>query len=469
MDILLTHGFFLSEDEKEQAIMKPYAPLGMLYLSSHLRERGFDVEIYDATFGSREELFQILRAGSPSVLGIYSTLMTRLSVLKIVEVARALGWTVVLGGPEPSVYPEQYLDAGAHLIIQGEAEDTLDELLTALNTDVTSRHRIPGLIFRESDGSLVRTPTRRLIADLDSQPWPDRERIPVDKYMKAWRERHGLASLSLITARGCPFCCRWCSRSVFGRSHRRRSVKSVVDEVEWLMGRYQPDMLWIADDVFTIQRSWILEYAQLMREKRLRVPFECITRADRMDAQISDALADLNCSRVWIGCESGAQRILNAMERGVTLDQVRNAFQLCHERGIKTGMFVMWGYEGEDLEDIEATIENLKTVGPDLFLTVVSYPIKGTQYYDQVASRLVSPRPWNESTDRDLVITGRRSKEFYSCADRLLKAEVGLQKLTRNSEVDTTSAGELHRQIETLRRELFAAQSKKVDFTPGIL
>ena len=206
-----------------------------------------------------------------------------------------------------------------------------------------------------------------------------------------------------------------------------------------------------------------------MREKGLQVPFECITRADRIDAQVSDALADLHCFRVWIGCESGSQRVLNAMERGVTLDQVRNAFQLCHERGIKTGMFVMWGYEGEGLEDIEATIENVKNARPDLFLTVVSYPIKGTQYYDQVATRLVSPRPWNESTDRDLVITGRGSKEFYSCADRLLKAEVALQKLTRDNEVDATRAGELHRQVETLRRELFAAQSKKVDFTPGIL
>jgi radical SAM superfamily enzyme YgiQ (UPF0313 family) len=442
----------------------------MLYLSSHLRKNGFRVEVYDATFGSREELFRMLKAGPPSVIGIYSTLMTRPVVLNVVEVARVLGWTVVLGGPEPSAYPEQYLDAGAHLIIEGEAENTLAEVLIALrNPSGSSLHKIPGLIFRESNGSLVRTSARVLIADLDSQPWPDRERISIEKYLRAWRERHGTASLSLITARGCPFHCRWCSRSIFGRIHRRRSAGDVVNEVEWLMGKYQPDMLWIADDVFTIQRNWILEYARLMKEKGLRVPFEAITRADRMDAQVADALADLNCSRIWIGCESGSQRVLDAMERGVTLDQVKDAFRICRERGIKTGMFVMWGYEGEDLEDIEATIENVKSARPDLFLTVVSYPIKGTQYYDQVAARLMSPRPWSESTDRDLVITGRRSREFYSCADRLLKAEIALQKLTCNREDNSAGATDLHVQIEKLRRELFAAQSKKEDFVPGIL
>ena len=391
MDLLLTHGYFISEDEKEQAIMKPYAPLGMLYLSSYLRRKGFDVEIYDTTFGSRRELLDILGSGPPAVLGIYSTLMTRPSVLKIIAAARSLGWIVVLGGPEPSAYAEEYLDAGAHLIVEGEAEVTLEEVLATLrNSDGGLLHRIPGLVFRNVCGSIIRTPARNLTGDLDSLPWPDRERIDLEKYVRAWRDRHGQSSLSLVTARGCPFNCHWCSHSVFGSTHRRRSVKGVADEVEWLLKRYEPDRLWIADDVFTIQRSWILQYAREMGERRLQVPFECITRADRIDSQVSDALAELGCFRVWIGCESGSQRILDAMNRGVTLEQVRNAIRHCRESGIETGMFVMWGYEDEDLADVEATIEHVKTARPDYFLTALSYPIKGTQYYRDVENRLIS-------------------------------------------------------------------------------
>ncbi len=122
MKLLLTHGYFLNADPKEQQIMKPYVPLGILYLSSHLRAKGFDVDIYDSTFGSRDELFRILSDGPPAALGIYGNLMTRGNVLEIVRVARAAGWRVMLGGPEPANYAAEYLAAGADLIVAGEGE-----------------------------------------------------------------------------------------------------------------------------------------------------------------------------------------------------------------------------------------------------------------------------------------------------------------------------------------------------------
>lgn len=441
--------------------MKPYAPLGLLYLSAHLRRMGFDVEIYDTTFGSREELFSILRQGPPSVVGIYGNLMTRLSVLSIISAARAAGWTVVLGGPEPPAYAEEYLDAGAHLIVQGEGEVTLEELLAAFQeSDAPSLHKIPGLIFRSEDGSLVRTPSRPLIPDLDAQPWPDRERIDIRRYIEVWRKSHGMGSLSLVTARGCPYHCRWCSHSTYGNSHRRRSARGVVDEVEGLLNRYQPDMLWIADDVFTIHHGWVLQYAREMKERSLRVPFECITRADRINPAISDLLAELGCFRVWIGSESGSQRILDAMERGVKLEQVQEAMRLCRTRGIQTGMFLMWGYEGEEISDIEATVEHVKSALPDVFLTTVSYPIKGTPYYDEVAHRLAVNRNWSQSTDRELIIRGRRTREFYGFADSLLKSEVALQVLSNDSRAGLPAANDLRRQIEDARRGLYAASTQ---------
>jgi radical SAM superfamily enzyme YgiQ (UPF0313 family) len=227
--------------------------------------------------------------------------------------------------------------------------------------------------------------------------------------------------------------------------------------VAWLLDRYQPDMLWIADDVFTIHHGWILQYAREMKDRGLRVPFECITRADRINPPISDALAQLGCFRVWIGSESGSQRILDAMERGVKVEQVREAIRLCRERGIQTGMFLMWGYEGEEISDIEATIEHVKAALPDIFLTTVSYPIKGTAYFDEVAPRLVRSRDWQESTDRELEILGRRPRGFYRYADRLLRSEVALQKISNGAPTDSPTARDLHHQIEEARRALRAA------------
>src|SRR5262245_52882160 len=165
MDLLLTHGYFLNEDPKELQIMKPYAPLGILYLSSYLRSKGFRVEIYDSTFGSREELFRILETERPAMLGVYVNLLTRANSLAIIRRGAACGWRVVAGGPEPANYPEEYRTAGADVIVPGEGELAMEALLS---------------------GAADPGPTR-LLPDLDAQPWPDRERVSIDRYLSAWR------------------------------------------------------------------------------------------------------------------------------------------------------------------------------------------------------------------------------------------------------------------------------------------
>ena len=423
MKLLLTHGYFICEDAKEQAIMKPYAPLGILYLSSHLRAKGFDVEVYDSTFGSRNELFSKLDNETPGVIGIYTNLITRSSVIKIIARARANGWKVVLGGPEPVNYAQEYLEAGADVIIGGEGEVPLEALLRA-NLDPELWPQIPGLFFRSQGGKVVNTGAAPLIKDLDAQPWPDRKQIKLEQYLDVWRRHHGKGSVSLITARGCPYHCNWCSHSVYGKTHRRRSPIGVVDEIEWILDCYRPEMLWLADDVFTIHHGWLFEYAEEMRKRRIYIPFECITRADRLNEKVAATLAELGCFRVWIGSESGSQRILNAMQRGVTVKQVQDAVAFCKKNGIQTGMFLMWGFDGEQIEDIEATVTHVKTCRPDVFFTTVSYPIKGTPYFERVASRLVNISGWQESTDRDLRIQGRHSRRFYQYADELLKSEM---------------------------------------------
>lgn len=352
-DLLLTHGYFLFEDPKEIQIMKPYAPLGILYLCSHLRKEGFDVEVFDTTFSSRDALFEHLRSETPSVLGIYANLMTRSNAVQIMKVAREAGWRVIVGGPEPGAYAQEYLKAGAEFVVFGEGEATMQELLTAMrtesNTGAAWRSKIAGVAYLDDEGMLHQNPPRGQTADLDAQPWPARHAIDLHRYVETWRTHHKQGSVNFITARGCPYKCRWCSHQVYGQTHRRRDPLKVVDELEWLMKKYTPDIAWVSDDVFTINHAWLRQYAGEMRRRGLHIPFECISRADRLNEEMLDLLAELGCFRIWIGSESGSQRLLNSMDRGVKVEQVQRVIEMSRARKIQSGMFLMWGYEGEEM------------------------------------------------------------------------------------------------------------------------
>lgn len=424
MDILLTHGYFLHEDPHELKVMKPYPPLGILYLSAYLKRAGYHVGVFDATFSSLAEFEAYLARERPPVVGLYTNLMTKFNVLKMIAACKRLGASVILGGPEPANYAEEYLARGADVIVAGEGEATLAELLPHLAA--RSLDGVAGIAYRRDDGSIAHAAPRPQISNLDSLPDPDREAIDIDRYVETWRTHHGLGSVSLICARGCPYHCEWCSHAVYGHTHRRRSPGRVADEVEQLLARYQPDQLWYADDVFTIKHSWLFEYAAELKRRNLRLPFECISRADRLNEDVIDTLAAMGCYRLWIGSESGSQRVLDEMRREVKVEQVRAMAHALKRRGIQTGMFIMLGYEGETIDDLEATVDHLKQSAPDVFLTTVAYPIKGTAYYRKVEDRVSARADWDRRTDRQLTVKGRRSTRFYSFATRWMVNSVAL-------------------------------------------
>src|ERR1700722_2390912 len=459
-ELLLAHGYFLYEDPKELQILKPYAPLGILYLCSHLRAQGFDVEVFDTTFAERSALIARLQDGPPQVLGIYANLMTRANVVELLGIAKEAGWICVVGGPEPGAYAQEYLQAGADYVVMGEGELTLEELMDALsvsrNPDVSG---ITGLAHMV-EGRLSVNPPRAQIESLDEQPWPARGAIDIHRYVDTWRKHHGKGSVNFITARGCPYRCRWCSHQVYGNTHRRRDPIRVVEEVEWLLGEYTPDMVWVSDDVFTIHHGWLRTYAAEMKRRGLRIPFECISRADRLNEETFDLLAELGCFRVWIGSESGSQRILDQMDRGVKLEQVQKAVALSRSRGIESGMFLMWGYEGEQMEDIESTVRHVSATQPDIFFTTISYPIKGTPYYSRVQDKLVQLGPWNKSSDREIKIRGRHSRQFYGFADKLLRSEVELARLRKQGIDAGEDATRLNAQIAEARSNMLASAAE---------
>ncbi len=427
-DVLLTHGYYLSEDPLELQTMKPYPPLGILYLSSWLKQQGHSVEVFDTTFASPEDFHNVVDRVQPQVVGIYCNMMTRRNAVPMIDWLRRRRISVVVGGPDPAGYIDQYLDHGADVVVIGEGEDTMSELLTAANNgwDDTNLAKIDGIAFRNSNGTTVQTKARQQLKDLDALPFPDRTAIDLTRYMDTWQAHHGIRPVSLITARGCPYTCTWCSHAVYGYSHRRRTPENVADEIEWIRDRYDPDMLWYADDVFTIHGGWLQEFSSELDRRNLHLPFETISREDRLDDKTIELLAHMKCKRLWIGAESGSQDILDAMKRRTSADRVVELVHALQEHGIEAGLFIMLGYHGEQTSDLRETVDFLKAAAPDIYLTTIAYPIRNTPYFESVKDNVILTRPWADASDRDHLIIGRHSDRYYRHVNRWLRAEVDL-------------------------------------------
>lgn len=435
MDILLAHGYFLYEDPHELKVMRPYPPLGVLYISSYLKSKGFDVQVFDSTFSSMEKFKALITHERPGIVGIYTNMMTKHNVLEMTRWCKQHGATVILGGPEPPYYAKEYLESGADIIVKGEGELTLEELIPHLvKHGANNLDFINGLVFKNGDSKVIETLPRTFIQDLSANPWPDREAVDIPEYMRIWKENHGQSSVSVIHARGCPYTCKWCSHSVYGNTHRRRTPEDAADELLWIKERYNPDLIWYADDVFTINFRWFFRYAEALKERGVRIPFECISRADRLNEDVVKTLAEMGCYRLWNGSESGSQNVLDAMDRKVNVKDVQEKTHLLQKYGIETGMFIMLGYEGETIRDLEETVEHLKISNPDIFLTTVAYPIKGTPYYSTVESRILADKSWQDRSDRDLTVAGRYSRRFYGFATRWMVNEVALNKAKLNGD-----------------------------------
>ena len=436
MKILLTHGYFLNDDPKEKIIMKPYAPLGILYVSAYLERKGFSNEVFDTTFSNMQKMRDYLLEFKPDVIAIYVNLMTKLNVLEIIKFLKLnLHQTkIVLGGPEIRYNANNFLNFGADYLVIGEGEETSLQLIIALNEKRYDEIKsIPGLGFKNQNNEIVFTTEREKLKEVDSLPFPGRDKINLQLYLNAWKERHGENAISISTMRGCPYTCKWCSRAVYGLSYRRRSPENVCDELELIQKEYNPDTLWFVDDVFTISHKWLNEFNETLKQRNLKIKFECITRADRMNEEVIKLLKDAGCFRVWIGAESGSQKVIDLMDRRVDVDQVRQMIKLTQNNGIQAGTFIMLGYPGETEDDIEETIRHLKESNPEYFTITVAYPIKGTELFAEVEAVQTNNFNWDSNSDRDREFKRTYNRKYYDFAVRRVTNEVNFNKMILNN------------------------------------
>lgn len=422
MSVLLTHAYYIDEDEKEAAIMKPYVPLGILYIAAYLKKQNISTVVFDSTFETFKRQTEHILSHRPKIIGIYTNLVTKLNVIRLIKWIKSQpkldDSKIILGGPDLRYNIENYLKTGADYLVIGEGEQTMLELCEKIIANqLTAISQVNGIACLQQN-KVFQTPERTKIKHIDKLPFPDRSAIDLSKYLNTWKKHHGMSMLSISTQRGCPYTCKWCSTAVYGQSYRRRSPQLVADEIEQLLNTYAPDAFWFVDDVFTVSHKWIDDFYQEVIARGLNFKFECITRAERITPEILKKLKEIGCVKIWIGAESGSQKIIDEMDRRVDIDLVADTIIKTKESGISTGTFIMLGYPEETIKDIEKTVQYLIACNPDDFTITLTYPIKGTPLYDQVSNKITTHLDWFSSTDRDIDFERSYSRKFYDYAIR---------------------------------------------------
>lgn len=457
-DVLLGESYYLRFDPKLWAAMQPYPPLGTLYAASVLRQAGYDVGLFDAMLASSEaEWEHALRARRPRFAVLFEDnfdylskmclLRMREAALAMIDSARTFGCSVIVAGSDASDHADLYLAGGADFVILGEGELTLRALLDALTgRSGTPVEAIAGLAFR-AQGESRRTPRRPDIADLDAIPFPAWDLVDVERYRGLWMSRHGRFSMNMVTSRGCPFHCNWCAKPVWGQRYHSRSPENVVAELTWLRQTYAPDHIWFADDILGIQPGWLDRFADLVEQSGVRIPFKSLNRADLLlRGGTAHSLARAGAERVWIGAESGSQAVLDAMEKGTRVEQIRAAADRLHAAGVEVGFFLQFGYPGETWEDIQRTLELVRTCRPDDIGISVSYPLPGTAFYERVRAQLGPKQNWVDSDDLAMLYRGPYPTSFYRVLHRAVHAEFRRARLLgRRSPRERT--GRVHRSL----------------------
>jgi anaerobic magnesium-protoporphyrin IX monomethyl ester cyclase len=427
-DVLLTHSNHVYSDRKQTDKMQPYPPLQTLLVAAVLREHQNGVVLFDSALVPPDEGFiSALGRSRPDFVLVCEddfNFLSKMCLLRnrelafgMAALARERGIAIYAHGADASDHIRDYLAAGFDAVLIGEVETTALELAQGLPLS-----EIRGLAYGNPASPRYSTP-RELRPALDTLPLPAWDLIDVDLYRQAWVGAHGYFSLNINASRGCPYRCNWCAKPIYGHSYRVRTARSVASEMLHLKHRYQPDHIWFTDDIFALSGKWTTEFAAAVQDMGAQIPFKMQSRCDLMTRGTVGALRDAGCAEVWIGAESGAQSVLDAMDKAVRVEQIYEARENLRRHGIRTCFFLQFGYPGETWAEIEQTIRMVRETAPDDVGVSISYPMPGTKFYDLVASQLGTKKNWADSNDLSMMFQGAYSSEFY----RALSDAVHLQ------------------------------------------
>lgn len=443
-DILFGQSYYLRFDPKLFAAMQPYPPLGTLYAASILRGEGYEVALFDAMLAESEaEWAAALDRTQPRYAVLFEDNFNYLSKMCLSRMREAAftmtrmatehGATVIICGADATDHSARYLSQGASYIIRGEGEATLVELMAALTGKSDKPiDMINGLAYAGAEGNVVQTGARAALRDLDSLPFPAWDLVDVEKYRALWLEHHGYYSVNMVTTRGCPYSCNWCAKPIWGQRYNVRSPDNVVQEMEMLKRVAAPDHLWFADDIFGLKPGWVRQFADLTEARGVRIPFKSLNRVDLLlHEDTVPALKRAGAHTIWVGAESGSQKILDAMDKGTQVEDIYKAAQRLHEYDIRVGFFLQFGYLGETRADIEKTIQMVRDCMPDDVGISVSYPLPGTKFYERVKNELHDKQNWRDSDDLAMLYNGTYSTEFYRHLHTVIHKEYRARKTRR--------------------------------------
>jgi anaerobic magnesium-protoporphyrin IX monomethyl ester cyclase len=433
-DVLLTHSYHLPYDQKQMRKMQPYSPIGTLYAATSLRANNFSVAVFDPMLEDPAGIVQALKTHRPRIVAIYEddfNFLSKMCLTRMREVAFAIaaasheaGAMVIAHGSDATDNARLFLESGIDYILQGEAEQTLAELCSALLRSEPIGD-IAGLARLDAQGRMLHSSQRHS----QNPGWatlaaPSRHLIDLAPYRKAWKEAHGSFSVNMVAGRGCPFQCNWCAKPISGDKFHLRPAGEVAEEMRQLKVEAQAEHIWFGDDIFALNHHWVEEFATEVVAREASLPFKIQSRADLMSETTVTALKAAGCAEVWMGVESGSQKILDAMDKRLKLSAVVTARERLQEAGIRACYFLQFGYPGESWEELQATMAFVRKTRPDDIGISFSYPLPGTVFYERVKAELGPKRNWTDSDDLCIMFKAAYTTDFYRAVRDALHAEV---------------------------------------------
>lgn len=421
--VLVTHSYLYRLDPKQWKDGRPYPPLGTLLVAAVLREAGHEVAVFDMGLRrSPDEIAPVLEEWAPEVLVVqddgfnYLTKMCltvmREAAFRIVTLGRQAGCRIAVNSSDSTDHTLAYLQAGADAVVVGESEIALRELV-ARWTQGGPWDTIPGVACLR-DGAVHQCPKAPVLRHLDGLPLPAWDLIDPEPYAAIWRRSQGHFSLNVATTRGCPYKCNWCAKPIYGNRYNSRSPEHVVRELEWLIEHHAPDHIWFADDIFGLKPGWVQRFRDVLRERGVAIRYKIQSRVDLLlESDTIDALVASGLEEVWVGAESGSQPILDAMDKGTTVEQIAEATQLLRSKGVRVCYFLQFGYLGETTAQVEETIRMVERALPDDIGVSISYPLPGTKFHDRVKADLRHKANWTDSDDLAMMFRNRHRPAYY--------------------------------------------------------